>query len=272
MADRKKKRVETQVLKAIERTGGRQTASDVYESLRTSILSGRLKPGSILSQLQLSRTLKVSRTPIREAMRMLQEGGLVVGEPNFRARVLDFDPKEIEALYMKRISLEALGVAITAEQMTPEVSASLRRAVDSLEGKEAHTNFDRWSAMHRGLHSLMVSATTPAFVSLLQELELRSERYQSLYKGEIPVAWWQRGEAEHRAICEAMVAGEAHHAAELSARHTARTGLELLAILAPEHDTSAVRASLRFAISGATAWLSGKKSGSARRAQSVDID
>ena len=184
---------------------------------------------------------------------MLQEEGLVVAEPNFRGRVLGFDPKEIEALYMRRIVLEAMGVAMTAQNMSPGLSKSLREAVDNLEGKEAHTHFPKWILLHRELHRLMISATSTGFVMHLRELELRSERYQSLYRGQQPVGWWHRGEAEHRAICEAMLDGKAQRAAELAARHTARTGLELLAALAPEYDTSCVRSSLHFAIAGAAA-------------------
>jgi DNA-binding GntR family transcriptional regulator len=239
------------ILKPLERSKGRQTAVDVHDTLRTSILSGRLKPETILSQVEIAQALRVSRTPVREAMRMLQEEGLVVAEPNFRGRVLGFDPKEVEALYMKRIALEAMGVAITAQRMTPALSLSLGQAIDGLEGKEAHTHFSKWITLHRELHRLMISATGGAFVAHIRELELRSERYQSLYRGEQPVGWWHRGEAEHRGICEAMMARKAQRAGELAARHTARTGLELLAALAPEYDTSGVRSSLHFAISGA---------------------
>jgi DNA-binding GntR family transcriptional regulator len=63
-----------EVLKPINRGDGRRTAVDVYEALQSSILNGQLKPGTILSQVKLAQALQVSRTPVREAMRMLQEG------------------------------------------------------------------------------------------------------------------------------------------------------------------------------------------------------
>src|SRR3712207_4003170 len=105
-------------LQPIARADGRRTAVDVYESLRQSILSGRLGPGTILSQVEVARALEVSRTPVREAMRMLQEAGLVSSEPNLRSQVLGFDPTDIEALYIKRIVLEAFGVSLTTKRMT----------------------------------------------------------------------------------------------------------------------------------------------------------
>lgn len=246
-------KLEPDILKPLERGDGRRTAVDVYESLQDSILSGRLKPGTVLSQVEVARSLNVSRTPVREAMRMLQEGGLVTGEPNFRSRVLGFDPRDIEALYMKRIMMESLAVTFTTRTMTSAVSERLGIVVHALEGHDAHETFSVWQELHREFHRLIVSHAGDAYMADLQALEKRSERYQSAYKGEHLPGWWQRGEQEHRALYDAIAAGNATLAGELSARHLARTALELLAALAPEYDTARVRMSLQFAIAGASA-------------------
>ena len=226
---------------------------DVYETLQKSILGGRLRPGTILSQVEVARALNVSRTPVREAMRMLQEGGLVTGEPNFRSRVLAFDPKDIEALYMKRIVMESLGVALTTRRMGPELHDQLAGVVKALEGDEAHEDFTTWQHLHRDLHRLIVIEAGETYASDLEMLEKRSERYQSAYKGEHLPGWWQRGEQEHRALFDAMSSGDPKRAGELAARHLARTALELLAALVPEYDTARVRLSLQFAIAGSAA-------------------
>lgn len=240
-------------LEPIHRHGGRRAAVDVYESLQRSILTGRLKPGEILSQVEVARVLNVSRTPVREAMRMLQEGGLLVGEPNYRSRVLGFDPKDIEALYMKRVVLEALGVSITTKRMTPDLLDELRGVITRLESEECHKDFEVWQHLHRRLHSLIVSQAGQALVDELAVLELRSGRYQTASKGAHFPGWWHRGEVEHRELYGAIAGGNGPAAAELAAKHLARTALELLAALAPEYDTSRLRDSLNFAISGAAA-------------------
>jgi len=239
------------ILKPIGRGDGRRTAIDVYDTLQASILSGKLQPGTIVSQVQLARALNVSRTPVREAIRMLQEGGLLVGEPNYRSRVVGFDPQDIEALYMKRVALEALGVAITTRRITPALTKQLRGVVRSLESKDAHDSFEKWQVLHRRFHQLIVAEAGSALIPELEQLELRSERYQSAYKGAHLVGWWQRGEAEHRELVEAMCAGKVSLSGELAGRHLARTALELLAALAPEYDTARLRTSLKFAIDGA---------------------
>ena len=245
-------RLEPGILQPLARGDGRRTAVEVHDALRTSILSGKLKPGTILSQVAVARAFDVSRTPVREAMRMLQEGGLVSSEPNLRSRVLGFDPTDIESLYMKRILLESFGVSLTTRQMTPALLRALGDLIERIEGDESHSDFGTWQELHRELHSLIVSAAGDPYVADMRELELRSARYQSAYKGEHLAGWWHRGETEHRAMFEAMAAGDAARAGELAARHLARTALEVLAALAPEHDTSNLRASLRFAINATT--------------------
>lgn len=241
------------ILRPINRGDGRRTAVDVYEVLQSSILNGQLKPGTILPQLKVARALNVSRTPVREAMRMLQEGGLVEGEPNFRSRVVGFDPTDIEALYTKRLVLETVGVSMTTRRLTPALVKDLRDVVTALESKDAHENFGRWQTLHRRLHQLIVAKAGDSLVSELEQLERRSERYHSVYRGAHMVGWWQRGEAEHRELVDAIASGVAARAGELAARHLARTALELLAASAPEFDAARLRSALAFAIAGASA-------------------
>ena len=242
-----------EILKPLDREAngaGRRAAIDVYDVLQSYILDGTLKPGTIVSQVAIADALRVSRTPVREAMRMLQEGGLLTGEPNYRSRVVEFDPVDIDALYAKRIVLEALGVAMTVKRLDKDGLARLEAIVKSLESPMAHEDFAEWQRLHRQFHRSIVAEVGATMIADLEQLEKRSERYQSAYKGAHLPGWWQRGEAEHRELFVAMANRDAAQAGELAARHLARTALELLAALAPEYDSSRVRDSLRFAAAG----------------------
>src|ERR1700680_4698252 len=86
---------------------GSTGADLVYEQLREAILHGRLAPGVVVSQVQLAKELGVSRTPLREAVRVLQREGLVEGEANRMVRVTPFSIQDIEQLYAVRIANEA---------------------------------------------------------------------------------------------------------------------------------------------------------------------
>src|ERR1700722_10486 len=84
-----------------------QNTEDVYERVRTAILDGDLAPGAVMSQVALAEELGISRTPLREALRMLQSERLVEAEPNRRVRVAPMSPADLEELYVVRITLEA---------------------------------------------------------------------------------------------------------------------------------------------------------------------
>jgi DNA-binding GntR family transcriptional regulator len=252
-------KLDATIFPRLENPDGRRVVVDLHDILRSLILSGKLRPGTVLSQVELARVMNVSRTPVREALRMLQEGGLVSAEPNLRCRVLGFDPVDIEALYMTRIPLEAMGVAITAAAMAPDDDATLLAIVEAMEGDRAHASFEIWVSLHRQFHQRIVAGAGAQFCSALYGLTLRSERFQSAYKGEHLPGWWQRGEVEHREIYRAMIERDASRACELTARHLARTALELLAALAPEYDTSALRSSLLFATGAAAVFRKERK-------------
>jgi DNA-binding GntR family transcriptional regulator len=76
------------------------------ELIRAAIVEGRLEPGQRLKEEELARELGISRTPVREALLLLQAEGLVESEPNRGATVRTYEPEEIEEMYELRALLE----------------------------------------------------------------------------------------------------------------------------------------------------------------------
>src|SRR3546814_3410155 len=130
---------------------------------------------------------------------------------------------------------------MTVKLLDNEGLGKLEAVVLSLESPQAHKDFVEWQRLHRQFHRSIVAGAGSTMIADLEQLEKRSERYQSAYKGAHLPGWWQRGETEHRELFAAMANGDAAQAGELAARHLARTALELLAALAPEYDSSRVR-------------------------------
>lgn len=89
-----------------------------YQAIRTAILSGEFTPGQRLIETQLAKMLQVSRTPIREALRLLQSEDLVVEEPHNVLRVATFTVADALQLYDCRIALEQLSVAAACQHAT----------------------------------------------------------------------------------------------------------------------------------------------------------
>ncbi|BAU09848.1 hypothetical protein LEP3755_03230 [Leptolyngbya sp. NIES-3755] len=112
-----------------------------YEMLRTAILSGELAAGSRLIETQLAEQLQVSRTPIREALRLLQRDHLVTVDGQGAMRVALLSIEDAIQLYDCRIALEQLSISAACRMATPEqieqIEATLQqaeRAVAKLHG------------------------------------------------------------------------------------------------------------------------------------------
>ena len=111
----------------------RRTSIEVHAHFRELIISGVLPPGTELKQAELARVFAVSRAPLREAFRMLQEEGLISSEPNQRSRVLGLDAEELDSLYAARITLESLGARLTAGRLSREEIRGATSAFKEME-------------------------------------------------------------------------------------------------------------------------------------------
>ncbi|MDB5851748.1 MAG: Transcriptional regulator, partial [Rhodoferax sp.] len=120
--------------------GDRPDADAVYQSIKTLITDGVLKSGDAVSQLQLTRMLGVSRTPIREAFRRLQAEGLLDAERNHRMRVTVITPGELDAIYSTRIFLESMGVALSVPHMSQEDLVELQEASRAMDWNDAYSD------------------------------------------------------------------------------------------------------------------------------------
>ena len=106
-----------------------RNASDAAtELIRAAILEGRLQPGARLKEEELARELGISRTPVREALLLLQAEGLVESTPNRGATVHSHEPDEIEDMYELRALLEGHAARRAASRISAE---SIVRLQDS---------------------------------------------------------------------------------------------------------------------------------------------
>ena len=104
------------------------------ELIRQAILDGRLRPGSALKEEELARELGISRTPVREALLMLQAEGLVDAAPNRGATVRSHSVEDLDDLYQLRALLEGYARAVRPRGLSDEAIAALRESCDRFEG------------------------------------------------------------------------------------------------------------------------------------------
>ena len=94
----------------------------VFRALRQAILRGELKPGERLMEIRLANQLGVSRTPIREAIRMLELDGLVIMVPRKGAQVAQITEKDLNDVLEVRLGLEELAVKLACERTAEALS------------------------------------------------------------------------------------------------------------------------------------------------------
>jgi DNA-binding GntR family transcriptional regulator len=218
--------------------------------LRDAILSGELPAGLVMSQVELARDFHVSRTPLREAIRMLQREGLIEAEANRQVRVTPISLEDLEELYTLRIVNEALGVRLTVPHLTPADDAFLEQAVEKMNHYSAETEFvlkDRW---HRAFHERLVEHAGTRVVAFLRDLRDHAGRYRRIYVQSHEEAW-AVAIVEHGQILEAARERDAARAGVLTARHLARTALTVMGTIAPEYEPAAVRTALRSVLESA---------------------
>jgi GntR family transcriptional regulator, rspAB operon transcriptional repressor len=219
----------------------------LHEHLREAILDGTLAPGAALSQVALAQQFGVSRTPLREALRLLQREGLIEGEANKRVRVADFSLQDLEELYALRIVNDALGIRITVARMDADDDQFLAESLRLMDSCAGALDVAMWEHHHKRFHERLVRGAGSRHQRLLRQLSDHSERYRRLYISQGRRAW-SVGAAEHAAIVDACLARDAQLAAERLARHLSSTVLNVLTAMAPEHEPALVRGALRSVI------------------------
>ncbi len=218
----------------------RQAIPYVHAYLRECILDGTLTPGTKLSQVSLAEQLGISRTPLREVLRMLQEEGLVEIEPNQRTRVAGLDPQELDDTYACRILMETLALSMTIDAFGPVGRKDATRLLALMRRAAKTGDFDAWFAAHADYHRLITAGAGEVLQRQLQAFADRTTRYIRIYQLSDPTSWQAAGDIEHEQILEALIAGDEQGALNGMAHHLARTALRVLTDCAPDYVPAAV--------------------------------
>lgn len=218
----------------------RQAIPHVHAYLRECILDGTLTPGTKLSQVALAEQLGISRTPLREVLRMLQEEGLVEIEPNQRTRVAGLDRQELDDLYASRILLETLAVSMTLGNVGAAARKEARSLLAAMRRAAKTQDVGGWLAAHASYHRLITGGAGETLQRQLRALADRTIRYIRIYQLSDPMTWQVAGDVEHPQILEALIAGDEQGALTGMAHHLERTALQVLADCAPDYVPVAV--------------------------------
>lgn len=192
----------------------------VADRLRRAVLSGRLAPGSRLLQAAVATEMRMSTTPVREAMRELAGEGLLDLDPHRGVVVHQPSVTEFREVYRIRGLLEPTAIEATIGNITPAQIAAAERL---LEQMEIEVDVTEWTILNAAYHSHLVEATgMPILTSLLEKLRNMSTLYIASVIHMHPEAV-AKANSEHRAMLEACKAGDVRRAHEVEAEHLRHT-------------------------------------------------
>ena len=212
---------------------------EVVQVLRAKIIRGELPPGTQLLQIELAEQLGVSRTPLREAFRILENDGLLKTSNNNRTvEVVTFTAADLRAMYEVREVVDGLAARLTATRgLSPADEAEARRLLaemertskphEPLDRVEAHAAFHAFFLERSGntqLHSLVPLVRTSSaalhlpFLDSPETVQLPVNGTMKSHKDLL-----DETQESHLGILEAVLAGKGAHAEKVARRHIVRT-------------------------------------------------
>lgn len=192
-------------------------ADQVFDHLENDILSGKYQRGEILTESKLSAELGVSRTPIREALRRLEQEH-IIEESGKGSVVIGITEKDLEDIFMIRKSLECQVAALAAKNRTEEQLKQLREALEFQEFYLNKKDPDQIKLMDSRFHETLYKLSgSTAFYDTLVPLHKKIQKYRRASVTNSSRA--EASVAEHRKIYEAIEAKNTALAAKYASEH-----------------------------------------------------
>ena len=198
-------------------------AEIVRIGLETGILSGRVPPGSVIDETETSKQFGVSRTPVREAIFLLVQAGLLKKEARKRAIVAELDIDDFFGLFETLAELEGLSARLAAERMSRAECFELTKIHSAAAEKLRAGEIDNYSALGRAFHALILdgskNSTLVKITSGLATRLIPYRRFQVSVEGGL-----QRNQDDHEIILAAIKAKDAEGAFYAMRKHTLEQG------------------------------------------------
>lgn len=201
----------------------------VVQQIRTAIIEGRMKPGDHVTEAMLTEQLGVSRTPVREALILLEREGLIIAAPNRGCFVRAFNERDVSEIFSMRITLENFAGKLIIDTLEKADIAELRDSIARQRLAIERDAFKQVRSIDMAFHQYMVSKSnhellirnwTAIVAQIAAVLYLRAEaienydEYQSIQ--------------DHTSIVDAYEAHDLEHLMALNERINLRVAGECM--------------------------------------------
>jgi DNA-binding GntR family transcriptional regulator len=178
--------------------------SEVLARLRDFIVEGHLRPGERIPERHLCESLGVSRTPLREALKVLAAEGMVELLPNRGARVRKFSSDEVRDFFEVLAALEAAAGRLACARISDEEIASIERLHFDMYGHYIRQELPHYFRLNQAIHeSIVAAARNPALQATYASFtsRMRQQRYSA---NTIQRDRWGQAMREHEAMIDAL--------------------------------------------------------------------
>jgi len=176
---------------------------EVYESLKKSILHGKLKAGQRLIEEQLAHQIGISRTPVREAFHKLERDDLVNRLPKGGFAVREFTKEDVEEVFGIRSALESYAAYLTTLHITPDKISVLEKKIDESENALKRGDDEKAVQLNTEFHDLLYkSCKSKKLIEMINNFRDYFYRYRSPLL-RLPNAF-NISITDHRSMLEAM--------------------------------------------------------------------
>lgn len=190
----------------------------VFRALRNAIVQGEFQPGERLMEVTIANKLGVSRTPVREAIRMLELEGLVVMIPRKGAEVANITVKDLKDALEVRMAIESLSVRLTCERIDEKGKEELKQVCiafrEAINSKLVPAIVEADEAFHNTIYKL---SQNPRLINIAQNLREQVYRYRVEYVKDF--SYHDNLVTEHDQITNAILLGDANTAERIMNEH-----------------------------------------------------
>jgi DNA-binding GntR family transcriptional regulator len=190
----------------------------ISQYLREQIIKGQLEEGKRLSEANLQKMFRTSRTPIREAFRRLEAEGFVEFLPRKGAFVRSISLEDLRETYEVRASIEGLAIRLAMRNVTPERLDVLAQFLDDMDGAFKRRNAEQYTTLHYRFHKYIVEMSRNQillrfYVSITEPFVTSRLTYK--YFSELP----HYKEVSHHKIYELLASGKVSKASRMIEKH-----------------------------------------------------
>ncbi len=199
-------------------------ANGVFQALREAILNGELKSGEWLRQQNLAEELGVSQTTVRDAFNQLIGEGLAVRVPYKGVRVVMLTASDLEDIYAIRAILEGLAARIAAKHISKEELQEMQALLPHTYVSEDPASVPMAREANRKFHEIFIEASRRGYLirslhqlwDWIDPLMIYSRTSTTEIGKETRIKWGKRDQFQHTRILEAIKAGDADLASQVT--------------------------------------------------------